>query len=211
MTINCKGESLILDKDRAIYWPSKKMLIVSDLHVGKAAHFRKAGLPVPATVTATDLEKLSSLIYRYTPDILLITGDLFHHKMNTEVQNFQLWRQQYPEIRLILIKGNHDLLDEKTYAELAIEIHKKELICAPFRFIHDQPQETDTYYNITGHIHPGITITGKARQRIKLPCFYFGTNCAILPAFSLFTGLSKIKAKDGDSFYAITSSDVIAI
>jgi DNA ligase-associated metallophosphoesterase len=211
MTINCKGESLILDRDRAIYWESKKMLIISDLHLGKAAHFRKAGIQVPATITETDLDKLERLILKFAPQTLLVTGDMFHYKMNTEVDTFKLWRAQFPDLRLILIKGNHDLLREEDYSGLSIEVHAKELLRFPFRFIHDQPKEFDEYYNITGHIHPGITIYGKARQHIKLPCFYFGSTCAILPAFSVFTGLSKIRSEEGDQFYAITPEKVMPV
>lgn len=211
MTINCKGESLILDKDRAIYWESKKMLIISDLHLGKAAHFRKSGIQVPATITETDLDKLGRLIAKYSPQSLLVTGDMFHHQMNTEVETFKLWRSKHSDLKVILIKGNHDLLKQEDYSGLSIEVYAKELLCFPFRFVHDQPRVFDEYYNITGHIHPGVTIYGKARQHIKLPCFYFGKTCAILPAFSVFTGLSKIKAEQGDQFYAITPEKVVPV
>jgi len=211
MTINCKGEILELSKDRAIYWASKKMLIISDLHIGKGAHFRKAGIPVPATVNETDLDKLDKLLLDFSPEILLVTGDMFHAHMNSEVENFKLWRSQYPELRLILIKGNHDLLKPADYDGLSIEVYPEELLYFPFRFVHDQPRVFDEYYNITGHIHPGITIYGKARQHLKLPCFYFGKTCAILPAFSVFTGLSKIKTEEGDQFYAITPEKVVAV
>ncbi|HEY0177738.1 MAG TPA: ligase-associated DNA damage response endonuclease PdeM, partial [Pedobacter sp.] len=211
MTINCKGESLVLSKDRAIYWESKKMLIISDLHIGKGAHFRKAGIQVPADITGTDLDKLGRLILKFSPEILLVTGDMFHHKMNSEVEIFKTWRYQYPELKIILVKGNHDQLKAEDYSGLSIEVQSQEMLCGPFRFIHDQPQETDEYYNITGHIHPGVTIYGRARQHLRLPCFYFGKTCAILPAFSSFTGLSKIHAGEGDRFYVITPEKVLAV
>lgn len=211
MTINCKGENLILSKDRAIYWEAKQMLIISDLHIGKAAHFRKAGIQVPGTVNSTDLNKLNLLIKEFSPLILLVTGDMFHYQMNSEVELFKVWRAGHPDLRVILIKGNHDQLKVADYESLDIEIYAKELLCAPFRFVHDQPQDFDEYYNITGHIHPGITIYGKARQQLRLPCFYFGKTCAILPAFSVFTGLSKIKSEEGDLFYAITPEKVVLV
>jgi len=211
MTINCKGESLVLSKDRAIYWESKKMLIISDLHIGKGAHFRKAGIQVPAAINQTDLDKLRLLLAEFSPETLVVTGDMFHAKMNSEVAGFKHWRAEYPALKVILIKGNHDLLKPEDYAGLSIEVHPHEFLCFPFRFVHDQPTVFDHYYNITGHIHPGITIYGKARQHLRLPCFYFGKTCAILPAFSLFTGLSKIKAEEGDQFYAITPEKVVAV
>ena len=211
MTINIKGEVLTLDKDRAIYWEAKKMLILSDLHLGKSAHFRKHGIQVPATVGQTDLQRLEALTKKYSVDRLVITGDMFHHKMNSDILDFEHWRKSYPGMKVVLVKGNHDLLKTNDYNQLDIEIHEKELLCSPFRFIHDQPKEFDDYYNITGHIHPGVTIYGKARQSLKFPCFYFGKTCAILPAFSLFTGLSKIKSEEDDRFYAITPKEVLLI
>lgn len=211
MTINCKGESLVLSKNRAIYWEAQKMLVISDLHIGKAAHFRKAGIQVPATVNSADLDQLSVLIAAYHPEVLLVTGDMFHYQMNSEVAIFSLWRAAYPSLRIILVKGNHDQLKATDYISLAIEVYAKEFLCAPFRFVHDQPDSADEYYNISGHIHPGITIYGKARQQLRLPCFYFGKTCAILPAFSVFTGLSKINAAEGDQFYAITPEKVVLV
>lgn len=187
------------------------MLVISDLHLGKGAHFRKAGIQVPNSITGNDLDKLSLLIVEYAPAILLVTGDMFHHKMNSEVEMFTVWRQGFPDLKVILVKGNHDLLKAADYDGMSLEIYSKEYLCFPFRFVHDQPKDTDEYYNISGHIHPGITIYGKARQRLKFPCFYFGSNCAILPAFSVFTGLSKIKAEERDQFYAITPERVIAV
>lgn len=211
MTINCSGETLILDKDKAIYWPSKQMLIISDIHIGKSAHFRKYGIPVPSTIGQQDLNRLTGLINQYGPENLLITGDMFHNKMNSDVVLFKAWRAEHPGLKILLVKGNHDALQAEDYEGLGIEIHKKEFLLSPFRFIHDKPESADEYFNITGHIHPGVTIYGKARQRLRFPCFYFSDSCAVLPAFSAFTGLSDINPQQGDVFYAITPSKVVAV
>lgn len=211
MTIHCRGEELILSKEKAIYWPSKKMLIISDLHIGKSAHFRKSGIQVPATIGAGDLERLGAQMELYSPEILLITGDMFHHTINSDVDLFAAWRVRFPHVKILLIKGNHDTLKADDYARLNIEIKEKELLMRPFRFIHDKPKVTDDYFNITGHIHPGVTIYGKARQKLKFPCFYFSNSCAVLPAFSAFTGLSKISPDEGAIFYAITPLNVVKV
>jgi DNA ligase-associated metallophosphoesterase len=211
MTISCSGENLILDKDRAIYWEAKKMLIISDLHLGKSAHFRRSGIQVPSTVGQTDLDKLTLLLERYDTEVLLITGDMFHNKMNSDIEDFANWRRNHFSLKIELIKGNHDDLGLENYEEMNIGLHAKELLSFPFRFIHDKPKTFDEYYNICGHIHPGVTIYGKARQSLKLPCFYFSKTCAILPAFSVFTGLSIIRPQEDDRFYAITPGEVIAV
>ncbi|WP_316822710.1 ligase-associated DNA damage response endonuclease PdeM [Pedobacter gandavensis] len=211
MTITCSGQTLILDPERAIFWQEQRILIISDLHIGKPAHFRKHGIQVPSTLADQDLQRLHAIIEMYKPQIVLITGDLFHHQFNTDVEVFSEWKSAFKAIRFLLIKGNHDKLLEKNYLNLGIEVYEKEMICPPFRFIHDHPDDENEYYTISGHIHPGVTVHGKARQRLNLPCFYFGATYAVLPAFSAFTGLSMMKPQKGDQFYAITPERIIQI
>lgn len=212
MTISCNGEELILNRERAIYWAAQKTLVISDLHIGKAAHFRKHGIQVPSSIGHDDLQRLSKLIALYDPQTLLITGDMFHDKINSDVALFSDWRTEFGTLKILLIKGNHDKLAVSSYQSLDIELVQKELISAPFRFIHDQPELSgQPYYTISGHIHPGVTVYGKARQRLNFPCFYFGENHAILPAFSAFTGLSRIHPQKNDRFYAITPSGIVAL
>lgn len=211
MIVNCNSEELTLSKDRAIYWKSKGILIISDLHIGKSAHFRKNGISVPATVGLTDLQRLTALMKEFSPKSLLVTGDMFHNNINSDAHAFQEWRSTYPELKVILVKGNHDDLKKEDYEALDIEVYVKELIIPPFRFIHDKPTTEGAYYNISGHIHPGVLIYGKARQRLRFPCFFFGKACAIMPAFSVFTGLKILRPEPGDRFYAITPDQVISV
>ncbi len=211
MTIKCKNEELILCKERAIYWPAQRLLILSDLHIGKSAYFRKSGIQVPTAIAHTDLYKIDQLINTYLIEQIIVTGDMFHNYMNTDVDDFKQWREKYPAIKFKLIKGNHDSLKLPDYQKLTIEVVEKEFLLKPFRFIHEQPQVADDYYSLTGHIHPGITLFGKARQRMSFPCFHFGEHCATLPAFSVFTGLSIIKPKDGERIFAITPDKVIEV
>ncbi len=211
MTINCREEALILSKEKAIYWAAKRMLIISDLHIGKSAHFRKHGLQVPDAVGHTDLQRLSRLMAEFDAETLLVTGDMFHNKINSDANAFLDWRKSYPELRVVLIKGNHDALKNEDYEALDIEVYQKELLCGPFRFIHDKPKEFDEYYNISGHIHPGVVLHGRARQQLKFPCFYFNDTCAVLPAFSVFTGLFMIKREVGDRLYAVTPDKVVKV
>jgi DNA ligase-associated metallophosphoesterase len=211
MFVNCREERLYLSKEKAIYWEREKMLIISDLHIGKSAHFRRSGIQVPDTVGKTDLQRLTALITEFKPVTLLVTGDMFHNKINSDADAFLEWRQAHAQLKVVLIKGNHDELKPQDYVGLGIEVHQKELLVHPFRFIHDKPKVFDEYFNICGHIHPGVVIYGRARQQLKFPCFYFNETCGILPAFSVFTGLFLMKPEQGDNFYAITPEKVVAI
>lgn len=211
MNIDCRGEQLTLSKEKAIYWPAKRMLIVSDLHIGKSAYFRKSGIQVPDSVGLTDLQRLTSLMKEFVPETLLVTGDMFHNNINSDANAFMEWRRNYSGLNVVLIKGNHDTLKHEDYEALSIVYHTKELLQPPFRFIHDFPTEADDFYSLSGHIHPGIVLYGKAKQQLKFPCFYFGQHYAVLPAFSVFTGLKIMKPKQGDLIYALTPGKIVQI
>ena len=211
MKIEIRGEEIILDKERAIYLPNEKLLAISDLHLGKAAHFRKAGLAIPSTVSRNDLIRLENLLYKYRPETLLINGDMFHSDYNTEIDEFAKWKENYSEIKFILVKGNHDKQKKEVYTELTIEVHEPTYSSTNFCFIHDAAECHSELYSIGGHIHPGISIVSKAKQRLKFPCFYFGETHAILPAFSVFTGLQLLKPLANDQIFAITPTKVVKV
>lgn len=211
MKISFRGEELILDRERALYLPKEKLLAISDLHLGKAAHFRKAGLAIPNEVSTNDLKRLSLLLQHYQPEMLLINGDMFHSDHNSEIDEFIDWRKQFNSIEFLLVKGNHDRQHEDIYAASKITIKDPTYQTQSFCFIHDAFKCDSPLYSIGGHIHPGVRIYNKAKQSIKLPCFYFGNAYAILPAFSTFTGLQLVKPKENDSIYAVTPSKIVEI
>ena len=59
--INCHvaGTELTLRGDKTVFWPEEKLLIISDLHIGKVMHFRRAGFAVPLESAKNNLERLS--------------------------------------------------------------------------------------------------------------------------------------------------------
>ncbi|RRN78134.1 ligase-associated DNA damage response endonuclease PdeM [Pseudoxanthomonas sp. SGD-10] len=212
MVTEINGEKIVLDKKRAMYVPSLETLIISDLHLGKSAHFRREGLPVPAVIGQSDLQRLGILIEKYQPHTLIITGDMFHHSYNHEVEDFIAWRKGYPDLKIILVKGNHDRILARAANNLEIEIYDTYYNSGPFCFVHQQKDVACTdKYVISGHIHPGIQLSGRAKQRLRFPCFYFGTAYALLPAFSTFTGLYIIYPQKEDKIYAITPERVFNV
>jgi len=122
---------------RALYWEQQKTLILSDLHLGKTGHFRKEGVPVPQGVYKNDLHRLFHIIQHYKPEQLIIAGDMFHSKMNKEVDLFTRWRKDIAQLHIHLVKGNHDILHNDHYAEADITIADCSLNVGPFCFVHD--------------------------------------------------------------------------
>lgn len=209
-TINLQlcGQDLILDAGRSVYWPDQQTLIVSDLHLGKAGHFRKNGVPVPKKIHFSDLQRLDEQVRKYKPDRLIFLGDLFHSDENLEWQDFISWSASHKSVRQILVEGNHDILDEASYAQTVIEL-VPEWVTGPFRFTHE-PVDSEVY-NIAGHIHPGVRLRGPARQGMVMPCFYFGRMQGILPAFGNFTGSYVLNPKKGDRIFALMEGAIIGL
>ena len=195
-----EGETLHLLPEKAVYWEEQNMLIVADLHLGKAGHFRKAGIPVPAAVHWHDLKVLTALLSNYQPQKVLLLGDLFHSALNNEWWDFENLLESFPKLQFILVKGNHDILPEAAYRLSNLEIHAEDMTLGPFVFSHIPPEEEmlQQGYYISGHLHPGVRIIGE-----KLPCFYFSQKGAVLPAFGRFTGFINMKIKKKDRVFAI--------
>src|SRR6185503_1656831 len=214
VNFNLLGQDIVLLPQKAIYWQQEKALIAADVHLGKVGHFRKAGIAVPRDMEQSELSALSDLIHEYKPDRLLFLGDFFHSDLNSDWDWLVLWRSQFPELEIVLIKGNHDIIDEKHYQQLNIAL-KKELQIGPFLMLHhpldEEALQTATGYVFCGHIHPGISLAGRARQHITLPCFAFGKRQAVLPSFDTFTGKVAIRSNKTDKIFAIAKDKVVAI
>jgi DNA ligase-associated metallophosphoesterase len=209
------NETLWLSPARCIFWEEEKALILSDLHFGKSGHFRKSGIGVPQNVYKEDLQRLFAQIQFFKPDMLLIAGDMFHSHANKEVNFFLKWRNDVPDLAIHLIKGNHDVLSTNFYDQANIKIARQRLSVKNFCFTHDIASACDddngNEFIFSGHVHPGVKMHGVGKQTLRLPCFYFTDEYAVLPAFSLFTGLYKLRPKKTDNIFALVGNQVLKL
>lgn len=210
--ITCQGERLILDPSRAIYWPAQSLLMLADLHIGKVHHFRRSGLAVPGMAGEQNLLRLKALLERYRPQRVVFLGDLFHSTPNGEWGQFHAWMQGYPDLSFELVPGNHEVQPMAQYESLGLKLRGEQSAEGPFLLCHMPREEpNDSYYALSGHVHPGVSMKGKGRQRLTLPCFFFGQRQAILPAFGVFTGLGRIAPRAGDQVYVIGDHQVLPV
>jgi uncharacterized protein len=208
-----RNHSVWLSSDRCMYWEEEKALIISDLHFGKTGHFRKAGIPVPQSIYKEDLQRLISQVQYFQPKKLVIVGDMFHSEMNKELELFKKWRSNFSEVNVLLVKGNHDILNDKWYEEAEIEIHNEHLTITNFTFIHDicdSNKGTENYF-FSGHIHPGISIRGAGKQSLHFPCFYFTKDYCVMPAFSRFTGTYSVYPQKNETVFAIVENSIVQL
>lgn len=206
-----KEQNLWLSAQRSVFWEEEKALIVSDLHFGKTGHFRKAGIPVPQTIYKEDMQRLVNLLHHFNPQQLIVVGDFFHSHANTELDWFRRWREDFAQLQIILVRGNHDILNREWYRKTAIELVEKELYTAPFSFTHDHCDEKPEHYTFCGHLHPGILMHGLGKQSLRFPCFYFTDDHCILPAFSRFTGMALIDPKRDEQVFAIVENTLVEV
>ena len=210
LTFNFLDEDLTLLPEKAIYWSSKKILLIADVHLGKSSHFRKNGIAIPAASAKTDLDRLSILFQKVNPKKVIFLGDLFHSTHNQEWNSFENLLEQFLEIDFTLILGNHDILEERHYKESRLNVSNK-LNITPFSLTHEPSEKKEKQYNLAGHIHPGVKLKGKGKLGIQIPCFYFGKHGGILPAFGNLTGLYSLKPKKTDFFFGIVGDLVVKL
>ncbi len=215
-SITLLDQILYLLPEKAIWWPQQSCLILSDTHFGKSGHFRKMGIAIPQTVFSEDMQRFVTLVAKYKVTTVIIVGDMFHSQYNKEADLFLRWRNDFASVHIHLIKGNHDIMPARWYADANIEVHHEQIFhLPPFSFIHDMNdvsmEQQNGKYFISGHLHPAISVKGKARQKLILPCFYFSINYAVLPAFGKFTGFVALPTKLQDQVFAIAQQTVFKI
>lgn len=210
LTITIKNQTLLLSPDRAVFWQEQQALILSDLHIGKGGHFRKAGIPIPGQVQDGDLLRLEGLVKQFHPKKIIVVGDMFHSHENGDLEKFRQWREAHSGLEVILVKGNHDILKTEKYHELGIELVQDGYAIHPFVFSHHPiVSDTESNFIFSGHLHPGVALQGAGKQKLKFPCFWFSNQWMVLPAFSRFTGLFLVKPAAGERIVAMVEGELM--
>lgn len=208
-TITFNKQQLTLNNQRSIFWQAEKALILSDLHLGKAAHFRKNGIAIPTDTAIADLKRLEGLVDHYKPDQVIVVGDLVHASINSEVLLLEEFRKRYTGLKLHLVKGNHDRLSKNITEQFAIKHHDEVFALQQIQFKHHPSDAIDpSSFQISGHLHPGVSIVIPPKRQLRLPCFLVSEHQIILPAFSKFTGIDSRELSIKYKCYAI-SEDLI--
>ena len=197
------GQSLWLLPDKAIYWPARRALLVADVHSGKAASYRALHQPVPRGTTQATLARLDALLAAHDCEQLIVLGDFLHARTaraSATLARLQLWRERHAHLKIVLIRGNHDRNAGDPPASLHIQTEDEPWLLEPFALRHE-PQPHPTHPVLAGHVHPAFVLRGKARQRLRLPCFLIDAHVSLLPAFGEFTGGWEITPADTSRVY----------
>lgn len=200
---------------RALHWPAASTLLVSDLHWGKTAAFRRAGIPAPPQDLEADLRRLTDLLRETQAQRLLILGDLFHARAGCDAHTLDQisdWRAQHHSLKIVLVSGNHDRHAGAPPPHWRIACVGEELREAGLRFVHAPPDEPEAPEpTLCGHLHPAIVLRGGGAEVLRAPCFWFRQRVAVLPAFGFFTGSRSIRAAPGERVLAVGPDCVVDV
>jgi DNA ligase-associated metallophosphoesterase len=218
------GRSLTLLPERAAWLADAGLLLVADAHFGKAASFRRLGVPVPRGTTEANLARLDRLLARL-PGVraLVFLGDFLHAasgRAPATLQAMQAWRERHAALAMTLVRGNHDDHAGDPPAVLNIQVVDEPWPHAGLALCHDpatprDPGPAAACYALAGHVHP-ISRLGRGFDSLTLPCFHArvgpgaGPGLLVLPAFGEFTGGALARAAPGETLYLVAGECVIA-
>ena len=211
--ITVGGQPLWLLPEKAAFLPETSTLLIADAHIGKALSFRKLGVPVPHGTTSETLAVLSALVDRCNAKRIVFLGDFLHSARShgpTTMDTVARWRNAHAALDLTLVRGNHDDHAGDPPANLAIEVVDEPLMHGELALCH-HPVARAPAYVLAGHLHPGVGLGGRANDHLRLPCFWFGAQVGVLPAFGAFTGLHTIRAAPGDRVFVSGDGRVVEL
>jgi len=216
------GQELWLLPERALWWPARRVLLVADLHLGKAATFRALGQPVPAGTTVANLARLDALLAACPATQLVFLGDFLHApqaRTRAVLAAAQAWRESHAALAVVLVRGNHDLRAGDPPPSLGIHVVDEPwpLDEAGDWLACHHPQRLPGKRVLAGHLHPAATLQGPGRDQLRMPCFCLDrtvpddAGLLVLPAFGEFTGGASVAPTPGRQRFAVAGDAVWAV
>ncbi len=221
LPIRLAGTEAVLHPSGAALLAAEQTLLIADAHFGKAVSFRKLGVPVPSGTTTQTLGRLSAVLAETQARRVVFLGDFLHSRHShapATLAALGRWRAEHADIRLTLVRGNHDDRAGDPPATLDITVVDEPLALGPFALCH-HPRPVPGAYVLAGHWHPCVSVGGRAFDRLRLPCFWLGDDSGtlpgnavgVLPAFGAFTGMHRIEPRAGDRIFPIAGDVVRAL
>lgn len=210
VTIEVAGRALSLLPQKAAFLPDTRTLLIADAHIGKATSFRALGVPVPRGTTSETLLLIDELVARHDARRVVFLGDFLHSARShvaATLDAVSRWRALHPTLELVLVRGNHDDRAGDPPASLGFTVVDEPLMDGGLAMCH-HPEAVSGAYVLAGHLHPCVSVHGRARERLRLPCFHFGAQVGVLPAFGSFTGMHPARVAPGDRVFAVADDAV---
>ena len=218
--MSCRVKIRLLDyelellPEKGVYWGQHHTLFVADTHFGKEATFRYHHIPVPDGSTTGTLRAITKMVEQTRAESLVILGDMLHAKSSLSEQTrkqLQQFRQQYPELKIKLVLGNHDRPVGALPASWKVEVVPAGEFADGLAIGHEPDNmPNDATLMLCGHLHPAVRLISVVDQTNRLPCFWWHKRRLVLPAIGSFTGCSTIQPKQTDGVWVVAEGKVMA-
>jgi DNA ligase-associated metallophosphoesterase len=169
----------------ALYWPTRRALLVADLHFEKASWFARFGQMLPPYDSIATLTDLTALVAATGAEEVWCLGDSFHDAKGCErlpQQARDMLRTLTGITRWTWITGNHDAgMADHCGGTLVEEVAVDGLV------LRHEADPRDPRPELSGHYHPKLRLNLRGRN-VARRCFVAGPTKLILPAFGALTG-----------------------
>ena len=179
------GHDLMALPQGALFWPSRRALLVADLHLEKASWFARFGQMLPPYDSIATLADLTALAASTGAEEIWCLGDSFHDRHGCDrlpERARALLTALTASTRWTWITGNHDpgFADHRG-GSIVEEAEVDGLM------LRHEADPAEARPELSGHFHPKLRITHRGR-RISRRCFVATPSKLILPAFGALTG-----------------------
>lgn len=182
--IDLAGETLAACPSGALWWKARRLLVVSDLHLGKSERIaRRHGTLLPPYEGRETLARLAEDIGSLDPAEVICLGDSFDDPAAAQALPDDL-RATLARLQAgrgwTWIAGNHDPGPVEPGGT-----HRVELSRGPLTFRHIAQDGATA--EISGHYHPKAVLSLRGK-RVSRPCFLVDSARIVMPAFGVYTG-----------------------
>lgn len=179
------GRELTALPEGALFWPSRRALLVADLHLEKGSWFARGGQMLPPYDSIATLADLAALVERCGAAELWCLGDSFHDPDGAarlpEAARVLL-RALAARTRWTWITGNHDPEIAEHFGGSAEREAEVDGIV-----LRHQAEPGEPRPELSGHFHPKLRVNRRG-QPVSRRCFVATDRKLILPAFGALTG-----------------------
>jgi len=184
LSFGFRGETLHALPSGALWWPARRLLCVSDLHLGKSDRMaRQAGTMLPPYETQETLDRLAVDLARTDAREVVCLGDSFDDMAASREMARPLVDRLLGLMagrRWVWILGNHDPGPVDFGGT-----HLADYRLGPLIFRHIA--RPGSMGEVSGHYHPKARIALRGRS-LSRRCFLMDGLRIILPAYGTFTG-----------------------
>ncbi len=178
------GERLLLDPTGALIWPEAGLLIVADLHLEKSTAAARRGSLLPPWDTRITLDRLTQVLRRWRPRMLVALGDSFHDAY-AAARLPAAERARLAAITTahdtVWVAGNHDPAPPAGLAGTACSVF------AHRGLVFRHQAELAVTGEVSAHFHPKARVLTRAGA-VSRPCFVASSQRLLLPAFGAYAG-----------------------